>query len=403
MVKTYDCIPNSTIFTESENELTLLDSPLIELLVNLRYNLRDKLNIANTIINSLRKSVKGLFSQRDIVIIKKILNKKLLKKPKMQAFNIALTKIVNDNYIDKNIDTKIIQDLINLEYLIELDNNKKYEYFYKWVDFTNCKREKIITIINNEIYLASPTEFNDKLDCQLHLNEDYYLSLNNNHKHGIDNIKFFEFLSVKLLIATSFSLNNAYNINSTNMWGIYGGNGKGITLKYSIDDLIIFFLTQMQNDNVIMFNTVKYSVDYNPALKFKDACDNYSKTGVTPEIINFLKEFPISKSIVWEHENELRFYKYTLKDPHINSTISPIIKNKSKMDNEQFSKLNELQKNLVKNHKFIQPKEIIFGWNANLNDLQDIVEYSKKHNIPAVKLEMLIDYQNNSFESKNIF
>ena len=58
-------------------------------------------------------------------------NKKLLKKPKMQAYNIFLTKIVNDNYIDKNIDTKIIQDLINLEYLIELDNNKKYEYFYK--------------------------------------------------------------------------------------------------------------------------------------------------------------------------------------------------------------------------------------------------------------------------------
>ena len=283
MVKTYDCIPNATIFNENENELTLLNSPLIALLVDLRYNLRDKLNIANTIIDSLRKSVKDLFSQRDIAIIKKILNKKLLKKPKMQAYNIFLTKIVNDNYIDKNIDTKIIQDLINLEYLIELDNNKKYEYFYKWVDFTNCKREKIITIISNEIYLANPTEFNDKLDCQLHLNEDYYLSLNNNQELGIDNIKFFELLTVKLLIATSFSLNNAYNINSTNMWGIYGGNGKGITLKYSIDDLIIFFLAQMQNENVIIFNTIKYSVDYNPALKFKDACDNYSRTGVTPD------------------------------------------------------------------------------------------------------------------------
>ncbi len=81
----------------------------------------------------------------------------------------------------------------------------------------------------------------------------------------------------------------------------------------------------------------------------------------------------------------------------------PIITNKSKIDDEQFSKLNELQKKLVKNHKFIQPKEIIFGWNANLNDLQDIVEYSKKHSIPAVKLEMLIDYKNNCFESKNIF
>lgn len=297
-----------------------------------------------------------------------------------------------------------IEDLLTLKDLIELDNCEKYEYFYKWMDFTNAKESKIRTLINNEIYMAFPTEFNDKLDCQLHFHDDFYLMLNNNQNEGIENIKFFEILTTRFIIATSFSLNDAFNIHASNMWGIYGGNGKGIVLKYSIDDLILFFLEQSQSPNMIIFDLVKYYSNYNPAEMFKNSCNDYIKSPKSGShaVLSLLKDFPLSKSITWEHEKELRFFKNTFHDTKIYDSLSSLTKNKIKLKNDEFDEIQNLQKTIVKTQKFIQPKELIFGWDANLNDLNEIVEYSKKKMISAVQLNMLIDYNSSSFRYTKI-
>lgn len=404
MLNSYNCIPECTLFEESSNELTLIKSPLITLLVDLRYNFRDKLEIADEIIRHQKKSVKNLFSERDHILIKKLLNKKFLKRFKVQQQNNLLNEILRNNCINKNTNSQVIKDLIALKFLIEIDNSEKYEYFYKWMDFTNAKESKIKTLINNEVYMAFPTEFNDKLDCQLHFHDDFYLMLNNNQNEGIENIKFFEILTTQFIIATSYSLNNAFNINASNMWGIYGGNGRGIVLKYSINDLILFFLNQSQSPNMIIFDLVKYYSNYNPAEIFRNSCNNYIKSSKSGygAVLSFLKDFPLSKSIAWEHEKELRFFKNAFHDSNIYDSIESLTKNRSELESDNFGKIRNIQKTITKNQKFIQPKELIFGWDANLDDLNEIIEYSKENAIPAVQLNMLIDYNNNSFTYEKI-
>lgn len=55
MVNSYSCIPNSTLFEENNVAFTLFNSPLISLLVDIKYNFRDKLKIADNIKKEKKK------------------------------------------------------------------------------------------------------------------------------------------------------------------------------------------------------------------------------------------------------------------------------------------------------------------------------------------------------------
>jgi|SRR6185437_5861438 len=397
---THTAIPDSTMFKIVNNCYSLYPATMLHNLTDLRYNLRDKFNIANNIIHVTKCShIKDLFSPRDMNIIQQTIERTALSNP----IDKFLKKILSDNMISYNDQPgSMIMEILKIPVLEEIDNNETYTYFYKWLSFANKKNEKISTLIKNEIYMPFPIEFNDRFDCQLHLHPSFITQLAGGSELGASKVKFFQVLATEFIVATSFSLHNPHKIDSLHMWGLYGNRGAGIAVAYALDDLITLLIANHNpklNTPPLMFANIKYVNNYNPGEIFTQCCNNYINTNNTKYVKDFWLDFTITKSQVWEHEKELRFFSNIFNDK-IAQKISEAIKGETHLGPEKFSQITEIRDTyLNKSIPFILPKEFIFGWEASMNELSDIVNFANKGTIkiPITILDKHINYETNQF------
>lgn len=388
-------IPDSSFFIiDDSGDFCLYQSVLLYKLMDLRYSFREKLSIANEIIANNKNSVKYLFSPRDLDIVTMLLGHITLS----IGNRLFLEKILSKNiicYVDQP--NKNINEIMKIDKLIMLDNDVTYTFFYKWLTFDKCKEQKIKTLLSRKIYMPSPIEFNDKFDCQLHFHASFFLEKAKGNYKAAKNMEIFKFFASEFINVASFSLNNPLKTESLHMWGLYGQNGNGIVLKYSIDEIILLLVDNLVNQKklykVILFDKVKYVDNYNPGQAFDECLDQYGM-GKKEAIDKFVYQHTITKSKVWEHEKELRFFRYSISE---NTNIFENFKGKIYLEDNELDHLMQITRDGInKEIPFIYPREIIFGWNINHEDLNEITNFFGDK-ISIIRLSSYINYKTNEF------
>lgn len=404
---TNNSIPDASLFIldKASNTYSVLDAILLYRLMDLKYTLKDKLQIAHRLIGNEQVNIKGLLSNRDHQLLKVLLPS--IQDQEDQEIRIFIELFEKTNLLENQNETlSNLTILINSEQLKKIDTSKKYDKFYKWISFSGAGKAKIQTLKAGKIYMANPIEFNDKFDCQLHLHDDFMLQIVNGDSRLLDKVRFFQTLATEFILATSFSLLNPLNTDSLHMWGLYGENGRGIALSYDLNDLILLMIKNIygqQSKNILLFDTVNYETNYNPGNDFKILCEDYPIQGNgIKSLENFWSRFLTTKSKTWKNEQELRFFKYSLPTELFDELRKRISRYS---DSEVLKELKKIQRNqkIDKQEDFGFPKEIFLGWNMVDSYRNKIISVSNSSmtGTKLVHLEKHLNYHNGEIYSNS--
>lgn len=211
------------------------------------------------------------------------------------------------------------------------------------------------TLINAELWFAAPTSFNDPFDCQINDQTNWtdesireYVrktALVTGENIDVDDVvrknkinpgSFNEFFTKHLKNILSKQGVACFLPNPDNilLWAHYSDSHKGVCLKFDITKDENLFATTFP---------VQYSNDY----------PNFNYLTEREQLVN---KAMLTKSIHWKYENEIRVLK-------------------TKFGNQPFAK--ECL------------KEIIFGCNANQNEIKTIRQIVTNANYPNLKLRQV--------------
>jgi len=395
-IKLIDALPDGFPLV-TVNGTSYEPAELLRPIFDIRHSLFDKLEATPQIIYATKKDLRNLFSDQD---------KKTLKEIKQSITDSETINFI-DNTIKYNLirynaqPGKKIEQILAIPELKEKYPYQTYKTFTKWFDLTNNGSQKVKTIINNKIYMPFPSMFNDRYDCQLHLHDEEILELADNNPTYVPQVKFLYIMTKYLPLITSFSLNDPLLATSNHMWGLYGGNGKGIAITYPLDALISFVFANNQavrENELIIFKPVQYKDFYNPINLFYECIDSYYKTNQRNALFKFFENFIITKTNEWQYEKELRFFKHdmTAYNGFINKYGTQI----SERTCDALIEYTENRSKLViHEHGFIYPASITLGWDCDEHsqEIIDLITYANIHKIPVVKLERYINYKTNKF------
>lgn len=200
------------------------------------------------------------------------------------------------------------------------------QIFYKFRNWSNADHRK--WLLDQQVYFASPAQFNDPFDCSINYrydllspeekNEKYYDMLRKDKSHLTDEqikVEVEKWLTeglleedamlennTKILKATTDSQVGILSLTKTNtpilLWSHYADNHKGICIGYDYDVLRADFITKYNNPKKVFFESdVTYSKEYPIVIPRK---------GIPLEeyVVNPL----CTKSKVWEYEQEFRIF-----------------------------------------------------------------------------------------------
>lgn len=249
-----------------------------------------------------------------------------------------------------------------------LESLKKFIYYYYKEDLSNyypktdslfafrkCNIFLYKALINDKLYLSSPTTFNDPFECP-HIEEmhDKYTSHALVYQAYKDCLKFACFIQpdAKYYRENKHYSRTIYNNKRNNkeskvlgnnlMWAHYADSHKGICIKYNANKLI---------------NKLNYN-DGNIVSNFKMII--YSKKSINePPYYNLSwSDTFFVKGIEWQYENELRYLYYNMNDTgehkaiDIEGCIEAIYFGLkcSKEDKETILNIFKSKKSIIKDH-----------------------------------------------------
>jgi|GEM_PF-2722412 len=394
-IKLINALPNGFPLV-TVNDTSYEPAELLRPIFDIRHSLFDKLEAAPQIIYATKKDLRNLFSDQD---------KKILKEIKQSITDSETINFI-DNTIKYNLiryndsPRKKVERILSIPGIKEKYPYQTYKTFTKWFDLANNGSQKIKTIINDR-YMPFPSMFNDRFDCQLHLHDEEILELADNNLVNVPLVRFIYIMIKHPILVTSFSLNDPLLATSNHMWGLYGGNGKGIAITYALDTLIAFVLTNYQakqGKEVMIFKPVKYEDSYNPMQAFQECITTYYKKQQQMALSRFFERFVITKTSEWQYERELRFYKYDL-------TAYEGFNNKYGLNVSEATCKGLIEhaenRSILVNHEqlFNRPISITLGWDCDEHsqEIIDLITYANRHKIPVVKLGRYINYKTNKF------
>lgn len=378
-------------------------------ILNLRHSVFDKLRALPEIIDAIHAGVRNMFSDEDKEILKEIRHDNRIN----QASKKFIEDIIHKNLVKykvKSLILKLTNEITRLADLEVKHPQKTYKTYTKWFGFAgsdDITNRKIETITNDKLYMPFPIDFNDRFDCQLHLTEEDMFILGERNPNNLNAVKHLLLVVKYLLTISSFSLHHANSTFSNHMWGLYGSSGAGIAITYSLDELISMirmFNTKLDPNDALFFDVVTYEEKYNPVEPFKVCLYDYYRDGKAQgALLKFLQKFALTKSQEWQFEKELRFYRFSFAV--LSEWISKNNNYKSDITEQLCIELEQfLSENINKiKHEidFNKPKQITLGWGCDTNPehIKKLLEYAKINSIEVVKLDVNVNYSENTFYS----
>lgn len=399
----------------------------------IRYSLSDRLIQIKQMLHEHRKDFKNFFFKEDFDIIKS-LDISSIDNETQKFVNL----IIHENHIKyKSKPSNKIDILINLIKEQQIDR-KVFTHLTKWM---TLDKNKLSTLKSNKIYASFPEQFNDVFDSQIRCDTSTKKYLSNkflSHKY-IDGdpdpipiedrrIRIIELYQEQLNDANicCFSLLNPLNIKSNHMWGLYANCGKGIALKYKIDDMIEFFIKKSKKlrrelginriDNMHYIDYIDYCrimpVKYHNTNNILPFFEKYIQLIVNYEF-NAKKDHEVifdyfrTKTVEWQYEQEVRLISlnYTRAKNHEEFTHNYLNNSKNTIQQEIIKQKQDFDKTI----EFIAPETIFFGWNYKENpkginntnnEYDDLLLWLQTNN--SIKYKLLkkeINYLKNCFIS----
>lgn len=299
---------------------------------------------------------------------------------------------------------------------------KDTHYLTKWIIID--KPEKLESIRKSQLYAGYSESFNDVFDSQIKINEaekrkisnsvakqDIQLDvLENLHRARNNNFNRGDYYlgELNILIEQTHGTNiacfsglNPLLLESNHMWGLYGGCGYGVALKYKTGRLKQWIATNKYNNS--SFYDVVYSnlerrnnklewLKYILEIIILDQSDKKIERAVNSRMAMLTY-----KSQEWQFEKEWRFLNlseaFTLEqNESVTSYIQRIEKYKQNRDNSLFD--------------FIKPDEIVFGWNNHNNKnweayaYAELEKWAKENHVKCIYLDDKLNYAENKFKTR---
>lgn len=382
--------------------------PQLKTVFNLRHSVFNKLEAIPKITHATRYNIKDLFSDEDIGILKAI-----YEDTRITSETKRFIKLIIDNnlVLHQNAPLSKSNEILSYPDLKIKYTQRTYTTFTKWVDLSGIapdgkpmSTKRINTIINNNIYMPFPSSFNDRFDTQLHLNDQDLLKLGKNNPENLFLVKYLYLLTKYLLVVTSFSLNIPDSTSSNHMWGLYGSNGAGVVLTYSLDYIIGVVYNSIQNpDEFLLFSKVNYDDSHCPLTIFENCVDAYYIQKDPNALLKFFETFVLTKTSHWQYEKEFRFYRYSLGA--YQHFVSQYGLNVTEKTCNELLKWAEDNKHKVEHEvTFIRPNTITLGWDCDTEneDIKNLITYARINSINVNKLDKYINYTNKKFYTIDI-
>lgn len=184
--------------------------------------------------------------------------------------------------------------------------NKIPEIVYKYRDWNNPFHKNIL--LYNEIYLASPKDFNDPFDCKIPINfqdiSEIEISIFPSDSNIRKDVKAFqenyEKLQEKIMDEHYGIFSGSSKWNGILLWSHYANNNQGFCVGFKEQELRQF--GGFGRTGVVMYNTDL------PKIKFKGKETQEEK-------FNRIRIQTTTKSEEWEYEQEYRLIKAFAKPP----------------------------------------------------------------------------------------
>lgn len=376
-------------------------TPPMQIFLNQLFDIFDKLEFVGKVVHMTKLPVKDIFSTEDQKLAQQILSDvEFMQNKEVQRF--LASHIMENNLISfADGPNGIVNKLEYVSNLRQKYKVKKSTHFTKWVDLSRDPAKKVATIKNQQIFMPFPSMFNDRFDCQLHLSPQDISDIAGGNEHNIAQLRHvLKILDYSLKIC-SFSLHDPMVPSSNHMWGLYGNNGTGIAVVYSLVDFMQFYLLAIQkNELTLLVNAVHYDDEYSPlALAQKHLIKEYLQThGTVAALRGFSVPFVLTKTKQWEHEHELRVWKVDINwsSEFYNTNLNLPINTES---NTKFTEYISKQ-SFDHGVDFIQPTSIILGWgcDSKSTDVQDLIKFVQdSSNIKLIQLDKYINYAKNQF------
>ena len=222
--------------------------------------------------------------------------------------------------------------------------------------FSSEEDYRIKTLKSSELWVSSPTQFNDPFDCRLNINCRKFAK-EALEKHPLSNLlpntfepenQITKMLTIKQEKQNSENMYRLYvacfteieNLYSLRMWGYYAHNHKGFCAEYDYVDLC-------QKEVVL---PVYYSQKYNQCEKGSNAEDSR----------RYELSLAFTKSKEWEYEKEWRLLLLN--------------------DDKNFDKGKPIS--------FILPKKIYLGCKAGQTLKDEMKSFCKNHQIELYQMEI---------------
>jgi hypothetical protein len=230
------------------------------------------------------------------------------------------------------------------------------------------------------------------------------LYVSDNEENNVKMVKDLKLIAIdKNIIVSSFSLNLPDSTTSNHMWGIYGDNGGGIALTYSIDALFKFWSAYFWGELKtweFFFKKVDYDENYCPLLEFKKCCDGYLKSSKKEALTEFLNRFIFTKTKNWENENELRFAGLLIEHK---KELKSLNESDYQQTPKEWDEVLDSIKDQVQLRDFVKPIKITLGWKCNPMDekIITIIDFARNNHIQVEWLDITtINYRKKSFYKK---
>lgn len=395
----------------------------------LRYSLVDRLCQLKSIIHEQKKDIRKFFLRADVDILNKLDTTDL--DFDMKKF---VSQIVENNqvkYIEQP--SQKIDKLVREIKRQEIDR-ESHEFLTKWM---TLDKNKLDGLKNNKIYAGFPSGFNDVFDSQIRCDEStkIYLSnkfLSNTHVDGDPDpvpieerrLQFIDFYQEQLNNATicCFSFLDPFKTSSNHMWGLYANCGRGIAIKYKIDDILKYFaykLEKIKREFGFSSSSTLAELDYCRLMPVKyqmvdnklDFFEQYitwtiKKTFNPKEHGDFIFDYLRTKTNEWLNEQEVRLISLKFATCKLSNQQTDTFFNEDKITLMQ--RLNEEKSSFDKTIDFVSPAGIIFGWNYKNNSVDDqklygeLIDWIEENsNIQIEFLRPDINYLKNEFVSEH--
>ncbi len=397
----------------------------------LRYSLIDRLCQLKLIIHEQKNNLTNFFLQDDIEILKKLNITKL--NSDMQRF---IMLIINNNEVKfTDQPSKKIDKLVTEIQLQKIDR-ESHEYLTKWM---TLDQNKLNGLKNNKIYAGFPSGFNDVFDSQLRCDESTktYLSnkfLSNTHVDGDPDpvpieerrLRFIDFYQEQLNNANicCFSFLDPLKTTSNHMWGLYANCGKGIAIKYKIDDILKYFVDKSEKIkkefgrstsptlaelDYCRLMPVKYQASDDKLVFFEQYITwmlNRQFNAENKEHQTLTFDYFRTKTNEWLNEQEVRLISLKFATCKLSNQQTDTFFNEDKIALTQ--RLNSEKSVFDKTIDFVAPDGIVLGWNYKNSNVDEQKLYSEllewldeNSNIQVEFLQPDVNYLKNEFVSES--